>query len=209
MDHEETTIRPYRPGDLDDLYRICLLTANSGQDATPLYQDPQMPGHIYAAPYGLFEPSLAFVVEDTDGVGGYILAALDTQAFAKRLESEWWPQLRSRYPEPLPASPQEPWTPDQRAAYVIHHPWPTPVELTQRYPSHMHIDLLPRLQGRGLGRRLIDTVTGALREQGSPGLHLHVNLANQRAAEFYRHVGFTELPITGARLFVMDLRTTS
>jgi ribosomal protein S18 acetylase RimI-like enzyme len=71
----------------------------------------------------------------------------------------------------------------------------------------MHIDLLPRLQGRGLGRRLISTLTGALRDQGSRGLHLHVNLGNQRAAEFYRHVGFTELPVTGVRLFVMDLRT--
>lgn len=208
MDRQEVSIRPYRPGDLDDLYRICLLTADSGKDATPLYRDPQMPGHIYAAPYGLFEPSVAFVVEDADGVGGYILAALDTQAFAKRLESEWWPRLRSRYHEPPPGLPQERWTPDQRAANVIHHPWTTRDELTRRYPSHMHIDLLSRLQARGLGRQLINTLTGALRDQGSIGLHLNVNLANQRAAEFYRHVGFSELPATGAHVFVMNLRTT-
>lgn len=204
MDREEISIRPYRPGDLDDLYRICLLTADNGKDATSLYHDPRLPGHVYAAPYGLFEPSLAFVAEDTAGVGGYIVAALDTQAFEKRLESDWWPRLRSRYPEPPPGLPQERWTPDQYAAHFIHHPWTTPDEITKRYPSHLHINLVPRLQARGQGRQLIKTLTGALCDQGSLGLHLHVSLGNQLAAGFYRRVGFTELPATGVRMFGMN-----
>ncbi len=73
-------IRGYRPGDLDDLYRICLQTGNQGADATALFRDPDLLGHVYAAPYGLFEPALAFVVEDQAGVGGYCLAALDSRA---------------------------------------------------------------------------------------------------------------------------------
>ena len=36
----------------------------------------------------------------------------------------------------------------------------------------------------------------ALRDQGSPGVHLHVPRGNQHAAGFYRHIGFTELPAT-------------
>jgi ribosomal protein S18 acetylase RimI-like enzyme len=201
----QVRIRPYRPGDLDALYRICLQTADNGQDATALYDDPRLPGHLYAAPYGLFEPSLAFVAEDAGGVGGYVVAALDSLAFAELLASQWWPGLRGRYPEPPAEIPPGRWTPQQHAAYRIHHPWGTSA-VARQYPSHLHIDLLPRLQGGGHGGRLIRTLTGALRAQGSAGLHLHAGLANQRAAGFYRHVGFAEYPAAEVRVFTMDLR---
>jgi GNAT superfamily N-acetyltransferase len=206
MDREEIRIRPYRPDDLDDLYRICLLTADSGKDATALFQEPKLPGDLFAAPYGIFQPSLAFVAEDAAGVGGYILGALDSREFEQRLESDWWPRLRGHYPAPPAGLPEDQWTREQSFASWIHHPEQTPAELAERYPSHLHIDLLPRLQGRGLGQRLIETLIRALRDQGSWGLHMHVGLGNQRAAGFYLHVGFTELPATDVRIFAMDLR---
>jgi ribosomal protein S18 acetylase RimI-like enzyme len=206
VDHQETRIRPYQPSDLDDLYRICLLTGRKGQDATSLYSDPQLPGHVYAAPYGLFEPSLAFVAQDAAGVGGYVLGALDSQAFERRLERAWWPGLRLRYPEPT-AVPEQQRTPDQRIAHRIHHPWHTHDELAGNYPSHLHIDLVPRLQARGNGSRLIRTLLAALRAQGSPGVHLHVSADNRKAVGFYRHLGFAELSATPVGLnFGMDLR---
>jgi GNAT superfamily N-acetyltransferase len=200
----DSRIRPYRPGDLDDLYRICLLTADSGGDATPLYSDPQLPGHIWAAPYGVLEPSLTFIAEDSDGhAAGYIVGARDSQDFERRLERDWWPKLRGRYPLPPDDLPREDWTREQFAASFIAHPMATPDDLEERYPSHLHINLLPPLQGHGTGRRLIDTLAAALREQGSPGLHLHVGPTNHRARAFYGHIGFTQLD---PMLFAMDLR---
>ena len=204
-------IRPYRPGDLDDLYRICLLTGDAGQDGTSLYRDPWLLGHIFAAPYAFFEPSLAFVAEDAAGVGGYIVGALDSQAFERLLESKWWPGLRSRYPAPPPGLPAERWTPDQRMASMIHHPLRTPDELARRYPSHLHINLVPRLQADGHGSQLTQTLMAALRGQGSCGVHLYVPRSNRRAPGFYRHIGFTELTgselaALGLHLFGMDLR---
>lgn len=203
------SIRPYRPGDLDDLYRICLQTGDSGQDATQLFDDPLILGHVFAAPYGVFEPSLAFVVEDDLGVGGYIVAALDTRAFEKRLETDWWPALRDRYPAPPADIPPEQWTPDQRAAWPIHFPLKVSDDLAEGYPSHLHINLVPRLQSQGLGRRLIETLVHALREQGSAGLHFFVSPANRRAADFYRHLGFTLFSADGPLIFVMDLRAAA
>jgi ribosomal protein S18 acetylase RimI-like enzyme len=209
-------IRPYRPGDLDALYRICLLTGDDGQDATSVFHDPRLLGHFFAAPYGLFEPSLAFVAEDTEGVGGYIVGALDTQDFQERLERTWWPHLRTRYAEPPPSLSAEQFTPDQHVTHMIHHPWRIPDGLSARYPSHLHINLLPRLQASGHGSQLTRTLIAALRHQGSQGVHLHVPDGNQHAAGFYRHFGFTELSATGTelpaphvRLFAMDLRNTS
>jgi GNAT superfamily N-acetyltransferase len=106
---------------------------------------------VYAAPYALFEPSVALVAEDAAGVGGYVVAALDSLDFDRRLERDWWPALRARYPEvALELS-----VPERYALHDIHHPWTTDPELARRYPSHLHINLLPRLRGRGFGRQLI------------------------------------------------------
>ena len=196
-------IRRYRSGDFRDLYRICLGTGKSGDDATALYRDPDLLGHIYAAPYGLFEPALAFVVEDELGVGGYCLGAMDTKAFEARLEERWWPALRRRYPEP-DTGRRDQWTPDERAVYLIHHPWRSDADIVADYPSHLHIDLLPRLQARGYGRRLIDIELTAMRERGSGGVHLLVTAQNHRALGFYYHLGFSELRADGG--YILGLR---
>jgi ribosomal protein S18 acetylase RimI-like enzyme len=99
---------------------------------------------------------------------------------------------------------------------MIHHPWCIPDELAARYPSHLHINLLPRLQASGHGRQLTKTLIATLRDQGSRGVHLHVPRSNRRAAGCYGHTGFTELPITDAelpepqlQLFGMDLQIRS
>ena len=202
----EASVRPYRDSDLDDLYRICLQTGDGGEDATSKFDDPRILGHVFAAPYGLFESSLAFVAEDEAGVGGYIVGALDSRAFEERLEADWWPTLRDRYPAPPSELPPEQWTPDQRAASFIHVPLTVPWELAEDYPSHLHINLVPRLQSRGLGRQLMNTLIGALREQGSVGLHFFVWPANQRAVGFYRHLGFIMISAEGLVIFAMDLR---
>ncbi len=128
------------------------------------------------------------MLEDEEGVGGYIIGAVDTHAFEKRLEAEWWPELRSRYAD----SQGSDLTLDQRMARIIHHPSRTPRRITEPYPSHLHIDLLPRFQGGGWGKRMIDTWLAAMRDRGSCGAHLGVGFANERAVHFYRAYGFTE-----------------
>jgi ribosomal protein S18 acetylase RimI-like enzyme len=208
---DQVRIRPYRRNDLDDLYRVCVLTADNGQDGTALFGDPRLPGEVYLAPYVTFEPSLAFVAEDAAGPAGYIVAALDSHAFERRLEGDWWPALRTRYPEPPPEVAATLSVQERRAVSNIHHNWGTADELARRFPSHMHIDLLPRIQGRGTGRKLIETLVATLRDHGSPGLHLLVGDSNPRAVGFYRHVGFDEIPPpdlypADVRVFVIDLR---
>ncbi|PTA66649.1 GNAT family N-acetyltransferase [Deinococcus arcticus] len=185
------TLRPAREADRAALYRICLETGDSGQDASGLYADPQLLGHIYAGPYLSFAPDCAFVLEDAAGVGGYVLGAPDTAAFEATLAREWWPALQGVYPEPL--TPPEARTPDERLIWLLHHPRRTSQALLERYPAHLHIDLLPRVQGGGRGRALMTTLLHALRVAGSPGVHLGVGERNTRAQGFYRHLGFEEL----------------
>jgi ribosomal protein S18 acetylase RimI-like enzyme len=183
-------IRAYRQGDLDDLYRICFATAAGGGAAA--YRDPRLVGHIYAAPYAILSPQGVFVVEDTYGVGGYILGAPDTRDFEARLEAEWWPGLRRIYRASFD-TPRAEWSLDQLMIYRIHHPFHAPSEIVEDYPSHLHINLLPRLRGRSFGRRLMETWLGRIREMGSPGVHLAVGATNLRAIRFYRACGFRQL----------------
>ncbi len=190
-------IRPVRADDLPALYEICLVTGDSGQDATHLHEDPKLLGHLYAAPYAVLEPGSAFVVEDATGVGGYIVGARDTPAFEARMEAEWWPKLRAQHP--APTGPPDGWTADQMRVWQIHNPRPPPRSLTDPYPSHLHINLVPRLQGRGLGQAMIDAWIGRMRELGSPGLHLGVSLENHRAIRFYQAYGLEELRMTFGR----------
>ncbi len=60
------------------------------------------------------------------------------------------------------------------------------------YPAHLHIDLLPQAQGRGLGRELLRTFGEELIVREVPGVHLGVGEANVGAAAFYRRLGFDE-----------------
>jgi ribosomal protein S18 acetylase RimI-like enzyme len=186
-------IRPAGSGDLDAVYEIALLTGDNGADATALDDDPRLVGHIYAAPYLALSPELAFVVEDAEGVAGYIVGARDTRAFDALLEDGWWPKLRAQYADPTGTDPAG-WSADQRRMWLIHHPYRTPEKVVDGFPSHLHINLLPRLQGQGAGKRLMDTLLKALRRQGSPGVHLGTGDANRRARRFYEIYGFQTLP---------------
>ena len=177
-------IRPYRASDLEDLYRICLATGLAGQDASGVYADPKLVGHLYAAPYGVLLPECALVAEDAEGVAGYILGAPDTAAFEAMAETDWWPALRRQYADPGGAPAD--WTADQRLSYAIHHPRPLRPALLARYPAHLHIDLLPRLQGQGLGRRMMDAWLALAKAKGAHGMHLECAAANDRGLRFYR-----------------------
>lgn len=50
-------VRPFATCDLAGMYRVCLLTGDAGADATPVYRDPDLLGHVYAAPYPVADPA--------------------------------------------------------------------------------------------------------------------------------------------------------
>jgi len=189
-------LRSPRPDDEPGAYRVCLKTGNFGQDGEPFYRDdPDALGRVFVGPYLAFEPELARLLEDDEGICGYVLAALDSRRFYARYEADWRPGLCRRFPEPTgdPAG----WNRIQQVHHGYHHPDYFCPEPYERYPSHLHIDLLPRAQGRGLGRAMMAFMQEELRRRGSPGAHLGVSLVNHPAQAFYRKLGFTPLAQVG------------
>ncbi len=184
-----SSIRPYRPTDRDDVYDVCVRTGAAGQDATGLYSDDALLPDIFAGPYVAYEPDLAFVVDTGERVAGYVIGVADSRAFARWYDDNWLPGFRRAHP--LDAAP------DDREREVIG--WgldaaDSIVPEIDSYPAHLHIDLLPELQGQGFGRRLIRRMLAALHERGVPGVFLRVSSANTSALGFYRRLGFHELP---------------
>src|SRR3954465_14653304 len=114
-------IRPLQSGDIDALYALSLATGLGGGDASSLYADPKLMGHIYSAPYAKLQPDLCLVAEDATGVAGFAVGPADTSAWERRLEQEWWPRLRRQYPAPDEARMAE-WSHDQRRIFMMHNP---------------------------------------------------------------------------------------
>jgi ribosomal protein S18 acetylase RimI-like enzyme len=195
----ELEIRPLRAGDEPALMDVCLRTGDAGGDATGLLDQGELLGTLWCMPYLVLEPELVSVVaqagQTSDGQTpvGYVLGALDSAAFHAAADEHYWPQMRDRFP--IGGAPKG--SLDELMVALIHDRGHADgsraeSELDERYPSHLHIDLLPEAQGLGFGRRLIERLIGQLGDRGSRGVHLGVSRNNERAIEFYRHVGFVE-----------------
>lgn len=200
------TIRPARtddPAEVARLYEICLLTGSDGADASALTTEPRLLGEIYLGAYLRFAPDLAFVLVDPEAdaadpasVVGYVIGTADTAAFEATLDREWWPELRERYP--LGTFPEGSY--DANLVANIHGEHRSNPAVLDRFPAHLHIDLVPRGQGGGNGRRLLTTLFDALRDAGAPGVHLGVSTTNTQATGFYAHIGFEKLTDDGSLL---------
>jgi ribosomal protein S18 acetylase RimI-like enzyme len=182
------SIRSYRPEDHDDVYEVCVRTAATGGDARGLYSDDDLMPDVYSGPYLLLEPELAFVVDTGSRVAGYVLGAADTAGFVQRYRNEWLPRFAARHPRQAPTAAE------QHVVDAGYNPQRMLIPELAAYPAHLHIDLLPELQGQGFGRLLIRTMLAALSERGVPALNLGLSGENVSARAFYDRIGFTELP---------------
>jgi GNAT superfamily N-acetyltransferase len=190
-------IRDYRPGDEAAAYFVCLKTGNQGDDGEPFYQeDPDALGRVFVGPYLRFEPELALMLEDDQGLCGYALAALDSRTFYERYEKEWRPELCSRFPAPVGDTSN--WTRVEAVHYVYHHPDYFCPEPYEEYPAHLHIDLIGRAHRQGHGTQMMNRLIDRLRAKGAPGVHLGMAASNERAHRFYLTLGFADLCRQGA-----------
>lgn len=201
-------IRPYRPADRDGVMHVCVRTAAGGGDATGVYSDDTLMPEVFALPYVAYAPELAFVVDDGAGrVVGYIIGVADTRAFVEWWKREWAPDFRLRHPAPGAPTGRNPAFTEQQLLAAGYDPDRMLIAEVDDYPAHLHIDLLPELQGLGFGRRLIDTLRAALAERGVAAVHLGMDAANTNARAFYDRLGFHELPSSRPQAPLLGIAT--
>ena len=61
-------IRQATKADQERLYEICVLTGDSGKDATGIFEQPDLLGDIWVGPYLHLSPEHCFVVQSETGV---------------------------------------------------------------------------------------------------------------------------------------------
>jgi ribosomal protein S18 acetylase RimI-like enzyme len=195
------TIRLARLEDQAAAYHVCMKTGDHGRDGEPFYQDdPDALGRIFVGPYLALEPELSLVVDDEQGVCGYALAALDSREFYARYDRQWRPRLCEQFP--LPKGDPATWTRAQLVHSWYHQPDYFCPEPYEEYPSHMHIDLLERARGQGIGRQMMEQLMDRLHKLGSPGAHLTVSAVNTPALRFYARLEFHELARVGGNIYL-------
>ena len=193
-------LRAANIADLPELRRICLETGDSGKDATHLHNLPELVGDIYVAPYVIHEPDFAYVLLAENKVVGYLLGVLDTRSFEKTLVEKYWPITKAKYQQ----IDFEITHSDQELLAELGKQGFSDAQLTEKYPSHLHIDIVESHQSAGYGKSMIAYLLNELKQAGSSGVHLHMSASNDRARVFYKKFGFIEV-VENANECIMGL----
>jgi ribosomal protein S18 acetylase RimI-like enzyme len=198
-------VRPYQPGDRDAVYDVCVRTGRASQDARGLYSTDDLIPDIYAGPYLMFEPDLAFVLDNGRRAVGYVIGTADTQEFVRGYRERWLPLMRQRYqPPPDPARTGE----ERQLANLFNPERMIRPELAP-YPAHLHINLLPDYQGGGFGRALVTRFLAAAAAHGAARAHLAVYTSNTAAQGFYTRLGWAQIQASDEGPWTFMVKSTT
>jgi ribosomal protein S18 acetylase RimI-like enzyme len=154
--------------------------------------------HIWYTPYLTLSPSTCFVLDSGSGTAvGYCIGTPHTSSFAARWRTDYTPTIDENVvPRPERVSEDPEMETEQikglrKAAYEAECSalveWP---EVLERYPAHLHINLLPEYQRRGYGQELMKRFLEEVKGDGARGVHLGMVRHNAGAKAFYERIGF-------------------
>ena len=164
---DNTQIRKYRQSDFDKVAEICEIT-----NISPFMGRNMLLG-AFCSYYVEREPQNCFVAVVGGQVVGYILCAEDSRLWSGVFKSEYIEKTKSLL---LRLS--------GRSLIAA------PLEFYNRYPAHLHINISPEYQRRGIGTKLMDDLTVHLSEKKVRGLMLTVAKSNTKGRRFYEKYGF-------------------
>lgn len=196
-------IRAATKEDGDALLNICVRTGGAGGgDASSMFeQNPNTLGERYALPYLALDPELSVVAveSETGHVVGYAVATLDTGDFCARIQLEYLPDVRERYPDPRNKQ-RASWTAEDHVLRDLHDPLCArpPRGLDEElYAAHLRVHVLPEARRAGVGARLATELLGRLKHAGARGCHAAVPAADAGARRFVEALGFRSLSAPG------------
>jgi GNAT superfamily N-acetyltransferase len=183
-------VRPYDVADRDELVNVVFDAAGEGAPASEVWGHPASLAEVYLTPYLDLEPASTFVVTADGRPVGYLAGCVDDAAFPSE-EDRTKATIRKyglwRSPGPrrfLIRSAVD-------LAVLRLRRVPVAGGFSDpRWPSHLHLDLMPVARGTGAAAGLMDLWFDRLREVGSPGCYLQTSYENTRAIAFFERAGF-------------------
>jgi GNAT superfamily N-acetyltransferase len=187
----QIVVRPYAVRDREELVAL-FGAAGAGAPSSEVWGHEASLAEVYLTPYLDLEPESVFVAVVDGRLTGYLAGCVDGDAFPSegartarairnhRLYLRPGPVrffARAAVDGVVSRARREP------TAQELHDP---------RWPSHLHIDLLPVGRGHGAADGLVNAWFERLLEVGSPGCHLQTAAENIRAVRFFERMGFAK-----------------
>ena len=185
-------VRAHRPADRAELVSVVFAAAAEGAPGSEVWGHPESLAEVYLTPYLDLEPASAFVVTSDGRPVGYLVGCVDDAAFPSE-EERIGAAIRTHrlLLRPRPARFFARAAADSAMLRLRLRRVPTAGGLADpRWPSHLHIDVMPVARGTGAATELMDLWFERLRSVGSPGCYLQTSLENDRAVRFFERVGF-------------------
>jgi ribosomal protein S18 acetylase RimI-like enzyme len=196
-------VRPYDAADRDELVDVVFEAAGEGAPSSEVWGHHASLAEVYLTPYLDLEPASAFVVTVEGRPAGYLVGCVDESVFpSQEVRSSAAIKKHRLYRMAGPRRFLVRAAID--AAQLKLRRVPVAGGLSDaRWPSHLHIDLMPAARGAGAATRLMELWFERLREVGSPGCYLQTSAENHRAVAFFERVGFERY---GENLIVPGMR---
>ncbi|WP_037465596.1 GNAT family N-acetyltransferase [Shimazuella kribbensis] len=215
----KSVIRKYEESDKEAIQEICYLTGYMGESAKNFWRHKQSFVEIWMSYYIDQEPNNIIVATMDDKVVGYLTGCLSTSTgpemekimYAKIVKYGLFFRLGTA--DFLFRAMKDDWKHKQSAKGGF---------IDERWPAHLHINLLPSARGTGLAAILIDNWLTRLKKFNSSGCHLSTISQNTQAIKFFKKMGFRKhgepLVISGMRgwngenlqqqIMVLDINST-
>ncbi|MDR3186583.1 MAG: GNAT family N-acetyltransferase [Christensenellaceae bacterium] len=177
-------IRPLTKNDVSACRNICLSTARNADITNKKIVNRLL--CLYCDYYLEFPDDTCFVIADDNDVAvGYVFCAPDYKRYEK--------SYRKHFLKKLIKISIIDWI-GKRLELRYHRRF-------IRHPAHLHINILPIAQRKGLGHQLIGTLEKKLFDLGVRGLHLAVGKGNEKGISFYKKYGFSYLGMRAGTVF--------
>ena len=196
-------VRPFDPRDRESIRRMTHLVGYMGEPADWYWRHAESFADIWTSYYTDHEPESLLVAVDGQKVVGYLTGCVDS----RRAPSPAWAITLADLRYALYVRPGTAgffWR--GLADTLVQRGAPKGKLDDPRWPSHLHINLLPEARGSGVGASLTRAWFARLVQLGSPGCHLGTLHANKRAISFFEQQGFKRF---GAPQLAPGMRTPS
>ncbi len=177
-------IRKYQKKDQKSIIDICYATGYHGLplDKTK-FSDKKLFALIFALYYTIYEPNNCFVAEVDNTVVGYVIGTRDTHNYSKQFLKKMYPRILFRI------ITYTLWLHIRDVIRILSFSRikvDVDPEIINKYPAHLHINVLGDYQGIGIGSKLIETFEKYINKN----LHLVTSDKNDMAIPFYLKHGY-------------------
>lgn len=193
MHNQVYTIRPYLSADEAAVYEVCRKTCDDGLDGTEIFPNyPDLIGDKLVGGLITLSPEYCFVLEDDNGICGYILGALDAKTYYNKLESAWIPELCKKYAKP---SKSKSLSPEEEIIMGFHkYQRYLPVSVYSNTPSLVKMNILPTVCDLSIFKRMMACLLSAFKANGSKGAYCEVSVGDKNIINMYTGLRYFQVP---------------